>query len=283
MADLGWAALPADRPLVMGILNVTPDSFSDGGAHADPAAAIAAGRAMLAAGADLIDIGGESTRPGAEPVAPADETARIQPVISALAAAGAVIAADTRNAATMAAALDAGARIINDVSGLRHDPAAAALLAARRCPVILMHSRGTPKTMSAHAHYDDLLAEIVAELIDLRNRALTAGIAAAHIALDPGFGLAKTGGQNIRLLQGLARIVALGHPVLIGVSRKQFIGQFAGGAQPRDRLPGSLAAGLFALGQGARILRVHDVPATVQAVRLWHELTNHQPGCAETP
>jgi dihydropteroate synthase len=267
-----WAGLALDRPLVMGILNVTPDSFSDGGAHATLEQAIAAGRAMLAGGADIIDIGGESTRPNAVPVAAGDEIARIAPVIAALAAEGAVISADTRNAATMAAALDAGARIINDVSGLRHDPAARALVADRACPVVLMHMRGSPATMSCQAHYADLVAEVLAELTETRDAALAAGIAPGAIALDPGLGFAKLGAQNLTLLRATAQFASLGHPLLIGLSRKKFIGEFGGEPVAQKRLPGSIAAGLYALSQGAHILRVHDVPETVQALRVWQSL-----------
>jgi dihydropteroate synthase len=268
-----FAGFLLNRPLVMGILNVTPDSFSDGGKHAGHDAAIAAGRAMLAAGVDIIDVGGESTRPHAVLVAPEVEGARILPVIAALVAAGAVISVDTRNAATMAAALNAGARVINDVSGLRHDAAAARLVAARGCPVILMHMRGTPETMNDMADYRDVVPEVLAELTAARDLALAAGVAAGHIALDPGFGFAKAGAQNLRLLRATCRFAALGHPLVIGVSRKRFIGEFGGGARPEDRFGGSLAAGLYALGQGAHILRVHDVAGTVQAVNMWHRLT----------
>jgi dihydropteroate synthase len=267
-----WAGFSLNRKLVMGILNVTPDSFSDGGRFFDAGAAIAAGRAMLAAGADILDVGGESTRPYAESVSPDEEIARVVPVIAALADAGAVISADTRNAATMAAALEAGAAIINDVSGLRHDPASAELLAARDCPVVLMHMRGTPATMNAAAVYTDVVAGVLAELIASRNAAIAAGIALERIALDPGFGFAKIGAQNLELLRGTGRFAALGHPLLIGVSRKRFIGEFGGEPDPAKRLPASLAAGLYALAQGAHILRVHDVAETVQAVRLWERL-----------
>lgn len=267
-----WAGFTLDRPLVMGILNVTPDSFSDGGRHFDPATAISAGLDMLAAGADIIDIGGESTRPNAAPISPAQEIARVGPVIAALAAKGAVISADTRNAATMAVALDAGARIINDVSGLKHDPAAAALLAARQCPVVIMHMRGSPMTMNCQAVYHDVVAEVLDELADARDAALRAGIPAEAIALDPGLGFAKRGGQNLDLLRAIPRFTALGHALLIGLSRKKFIGEFGGAPAPAQRLPGSLAAGLFAVGQGANILRVHDVAETVQALRVWQSL-----------
>jgi dihydropteroate synthase len=256
----------------MGILNVTPDSFSDGGWYASPAAAIAAGEAMLQAGADIIDIGGESTRPGAAPVPPAREMARILPVIAALAAQGALISVDTRNAATMAAALDAGAKIINDISGLTHDPAALALAAARACPVVLMHTRGTPATMNTQAHYADVTADVLAELTAVRDAALAAGIKPEAIALDPGLGFAKLGAQNLTLLRATARFTALGHPLLIGLSRKKFIGEFGGEPSPTKRGPGSIAAGLYAVAQGAHILRVHDVPETVQALRIWQIL-----------
>jgi dihydropteroate synthase len=268
-----WAGFNLAVPLVMGILNVTPDSFSDGGQHATQAAAIAAGLAMLEAGADIIDIGGESTRPNAPAIPAPTEIARIMPVIQALADAGGVVCADTRNAATMAAALDAGAKIINDVSGLTHDPAAAGLIASRNCAVIVMHTRGTPRTMDARANYDDVVAEVLAELVAKRDAAIAAGVAAANIALDPGFGFAKLGAQNLALLRATSRFAGLGHPLLIGVSRKRFIGAFGGEPEPRKRFPGSIAAGLYALAQGAAILRVHDVPETVQALKIWRELT----------
>ncbi len=256
----------------MGILNVTPDSFSDGGKFAQAGVAIAAGIAMAQAGADIIDVGGESTRPQAAVVSPAEEIARVCPVISALVARGIVVSADTRNAATMAAALDAGAKIINDVSALRHDAGAAVLLAARACPVVLMHMRGTPATMDSMARYQDVGLEVLAELRGLRDAALTAGIRADNIAIDPGFGFAKLGGQNLALLQEISRLSHLGHPLLVGLSRKRFIGTAGGEPDAQKRLPGSLAAGLYALAQGAHILRVHDVPETVQAVRVWQSL-----------
>ncbi len=256
----------------MGILNVTPDSFSDGGRHSMANEAIAAGLAMAAEGADIIDIGGESTRPNAQPVSFADEISRIVPVITALAEQGVAVSADTRNAATMAAALDAGARIINDVSGLTHDPEASPLIARRGCAVVLMHMRGTPATMNAEARYDGLVADVLAELTARRDAALRAGIKAENIALDPGFGFAKLGRQNIELLRAASRFAGLGHPLVIGVSRKKFIGEFGGGARADKRGPGSIAAGLYAVAQGAHILRVHDVPETVQALRVWQTL-----------
>lgn len=281
MTLAAWAGFALDRPLIMAILNITPDSFSDGGRHYDPETAIAAGRAMRDAGADILDIGGESTRPNAGHVPADEECRRIISVIKTLAAEGAIISVDTRNAATMRAALDAGARIVNDVSGLKYDSAAAALIAQRGCPVILMHMRGTPMTMNCQAQYDDLVEDVLAELAATRNAALAAGIAPADIALDPGLGFAKQGNQNITLLQATSRFVALGHPVLIGLSRKAFIGAASGQPDPAKRLPGSLAAGLYALSQGAHILRVHDVGETVQAVKIWQALTGSPPRSAK--
>jgi dihydropteroate synthase len=256
----------------MGILNVTPDSFSDGGRHLDPARAIEAGRVMLAAGAAILDIGGETTRPGAPPTPPEVEQARILPVIRALAEAGARISVDTRNAATMAAALDAGAAIVNDISALTHDPAAARLVAARGCPVVLMHMRGTPETMNDLAQYSDVAAEVAAELAARLAAAEAAGIPRGRIALDPGIGFAKNAAQNIALLQRLPLLLGLGCALLVGVSRKRFIGTIGGEPAPDRRTPGSIAAGLFALSRGASVLRVHDVAETVQAVRLWRAL-----------
>ncbi|BAJ80444.1 dihydropteroate synthase [Acidiphilium multivorum AIU301] len=274
VAASGWAGFDLARPLVMGILNATPDSFSGGGATQGPSALIETGLAMRAAGAAIIDVGGESTRPGAAVVPPDIEIARIVPVIGGLARDGATVSVDTRNAATMRAALDAGARIVNDVSGLRHDPAAAPLVAAAACPVILMHMRGTPATMSAQAVYNDVVADVLAELAATRDAALAAGIAPAAIALDPGFGFTKRGAQNVALLRALPSFRALGHPVLAGVSRKRFIGELAGEPDPARRDPGSIAAALFAAGRGAAIIRVHDVPGTVQALRVWQALAD---------
>jgi dihydropteroate synthase len=278
-----WAGFDLNAPLIMGILNVTPDSFSDGGRFAGPDAALAHGMAMLEAGADIVDVGGESTRPDAAAIAVDEEISRVVPVIAALAAQGAKISTDTRNARTMAAALDAGAAIINDVSALRHDSAAAPLLVAWHCPVILMHMRGTPATMNAEAHYGDLVEEVLQELSNRRAAALAAGIREHDIALDPGFGFAKLGAQNLALLRETGRIVALGAPVVIGVSRKRFIGQFGGEADVKKRFPGSIAAALYALSQGAKILRVHDVAQSVQAVKIWRQLTPAPVGSAREP
>jgi dihydropteroate synthase len=266
-----WAGLSLDRPRVMGVLNVTPDSFSDGG-RTDPDSAIAAGLGMRDDGADIVDVGGESTRPGASPTPPEIERARILPVIRALAAAGVLISVDTRHAATMAAALDAGASIVNDVTALTYDSAAAGLLAERGCPVVLMHSRGTPATMMGLARYNDVTAEVMAELKDRVAAAEQAGIRREAIAIDPGFGFAKHRSHSLALLRGLGALTVMGLPILVGVSRKGFIRATSGEPDPARNFPGSIAAGLFALAQGAGILRVHDVRETVAAVRVWHAL-----------
>lgn len=253
----------------MGILNVTPDSFSDGGRHPDP---VAAGFALHAAGADIVDVGGESTRPGAVAVDVATEIGRVIPVISALARAGVVVSVDTRNAATMEAALDAGARIVNDVSALRHDPRASEVVARRGCPVVLMHMRGDPTTMAGLARYADVAHDVAGELCARVAVAEAAGISREQIAIDPGIGFAKGAALNVELLRHLEVVAAIGLPMLIGVSRKGFIGLLSGETDAAARGPGSIAAGLWAVAKGAAILRVHDVAATVQAVRVWRGL-----------
>ena len=256
----------------MGIVNVTPDSFSDGGRLVDSRIAIEAGLAMTEDGADIIDVGGESTRPGAQAVPPALEQDRVLPVIEALARQGVRVSADTRNASTMRAALAAGASIVNDVSGLTHDPLSAGVVAAFGCPVVLMHMRGTPATMNDLAIYQDVVAEVRSELALRVAAAIQAGIRPENIAVDPGIGFAKRPAHAPALLRGLSEIANLGHPILVGVSRKGFIGGLSGELRPDRRLPGSLAAGLFAVLHGASILRVHDVWETTQTVRVWHSL-----------
>ena len=256
----------------MGILNITPDSFSDAGLHLDAGRAIAAGHQMIADGASILDIGGESTRPGAQPVSAEDERRRVVPVITALAGAGVPLSVDTRNAVVMEAALDAGATAVNDVSALRHDPASLSLVASRGCPVVLMHMRGTPQSMDGMAGYRDVAAEVAAELAGFLALAEAAGIDRVRIALDPGIGFAKTAEANVALLRGLNVLRPLGCAILVGVSRKRFIGTLSGVADAAGRTAGSIAAGLYALSQGASILRVHDVAATVQAIRVWRSL-----------
>jgi dihydropteroate synthase len=257
----------------MGILNVTPDSFSDGGLRTESRDAITAGLAMAADGADIIDIGGESTRPGAAVVPPEVEQDRVLPVIRALAADGLCVSVDTRNASTMRAALAAGAKIVNDVSALAHDPLSPGVVVEHGCPVVLMHIRGTPATMNACAVYDDVVAEVRAELSMRVDAAVQAGVRPEQIAIDPGIGFAKRPSQSRAVLLGLPDLVSLGYPVLVGLSRKSFIGALTEEPEASRRLGGSLAAGLFAVLRGASILRVHDVRETVQALRVWRALT----------
>ncbi len=264
-----WAGFPAGQPLVMGILNVTPDSFSDGGRVTDP---LAIAMSMTEAGADIVDVGGESTRPGAIAVPVVEEIARIRPVVAALARAGVTVSIDTRNAETMRVALGEGARIVNDVSALRHDPHSASVVAKEGCPVVLMHMRGGPEDMADLVEYHDVVADVRAEL-GLRVRAaMAAGVWAANICIDPGIGFAKTGEQNIQLLRHLPAMSIDDFPILAGVSRKGFIGTLSGEPDPARRAGGSVAAALWALQRGADILRVHDVPETVQAMRVWRGL-----------
>jgi len=267
-----FAGLALDRPLVMGIVNVTPDSFSDGGRFLGAEAAIAQGCRLIDEGADLVDVGGESTRPGAHPVAPEEEQARILPVIRALVEAGTVVSVDTRNAATMRAALGAGARIVNDVSALTHDPGALDAVAESTAGVVLMHMQGTPETMQEDPRYGDVVDEVAAHLAARVEACRRAGIPDARIAVDPGIGFGKTVEHNLSLLAGLGALRALGVAVLVGVSRKGFIGRLGGGAAADRRLAGSLAAGLAAAARGADILRVHDVAETVQALSVWQAI-----------
>lgn len=271
-APAEWAGFPLDRPLVMGVLNVTPDSFSDGGRWLDSAAAIAHGRALLEAGADIIDVGGESTRPGAAPLPSGEEIRRVEPVVRALAKSGAVLSIDTRHAAVMEAALDAGARIVNDVSALRHDTESLALVARRRAPVVLMHMRGEPRTMQRSPVYDSALVEVL-QFLEARVGVCTAaGIPRESIAIDPGIGFGKLVQHNLELLAGVGAFHALGHAVVLGVSRKSTIARLSRGEPPEARLPGSLAAALFAVQQGVQILRVHDVAETRQALAIWRAI-----------
>ncbi len=273
------AGMGLDRPRVMGVLNVTPDSFSDGGLDASAAGAVARGLAMAEAGADMLDIGGESTRPGAEPVPEAEERDRVLPVIEGLVAAGCPvpISIDTRKAAVARDALAAGARLFNDVSALTHDPASPAL-AAEAPALCLMHAQGDPRTMQDAPHYDDVLLDVYDFLADRLRAAEVAGVARERVAVDPGIGFGKTLEHNLALLRGLALFQSLGCAVLLGVSRKRFVGTLSGVAEARERVAGSLAAGLHGLAQGAQILRVHDVGETVQAVRVWTALHDARRG-----
>ncbi len=260
------AGLSLDRPRLMGVVNVTPDSFSDGGQWLDPAAAIAHGVALAAAGADIIDVGGESTRPGAHAVDPGDEQARVLPVITALAERGLLVSIDTRHPATMAAAAAAGAQIINDVTALAA-PGAPAMAASLGLPVVLMHMQGAPETMQAAPRYHDVVLDVADQLAARLAAVIAAGVARERILLDPGIGFGKTVDHNTSLLRHLALLHGFGLPLVVGVSRKSMIQHIVGGDLPTSaRLPGSLAAALAAVAAGAQILRVHDVAQTQQAL-----------------
>ncbi len=264
-------ALRLDRPLVLGILNVTPDSFSDGGRFVEPATALAHAAAMVADGADLIDVGGESTRPGgAVAVSAAQEMSRVLPVVRALRAAfpELPLSVDTVKADVAEAALAEGVEIINDVSGLRLDARMGAVCARAGCGVILMHSRGTVSDMATyeHAYYGEVVPEVVAELRGRAAAAERAGIAPGAIALDPGIGFSKRSEHSLAVLGRLREVTALGFPVVLGVSRKRVVGEVSGAADPADRVDGTTAANVLGLAAGARIFRVHDVRAARRAL-----------------
>ncbi len=246
------------EPVVMGVVNVTPDSFSDGGEWLDPAAAIAHGRALVEQGAAILDIGGESTRPGAEPVGEAEELRRVVPVLEELADAGARLSIDTSKAAVAAAAIDAGATIVNDVSALRGDPRMAALIAQRGCHVCLMHMLGEPRTMQRDPRYGDVVGDVRAFLAERLEHAVAQGIDVERVWLDPGIGFGKTIDHNLELLARLEEIVALGRPVVVGTSRKSFLGTITG-REPGDRVAATIATNVLALARGASVFRVHDV------------------------
>ena len=273
----GFAGLTMDAPRIMGILNVTPDSFSDGGQFLAPAAALVQAHAM-AAGADILDIGGESTRPGAAPVEIAEEIARTAPLIAALRAGGLTlpISIDTRKAVVAEAALDAGADLVNDVAALTYDDDLGPLLAARRAPVVLMHHQGRPETMQDDPRYDDVLLDVYDWLAERVAAAEAIGIARDRIAVDPGIGFGKTQSHNLALLRGLSLLHGLGCPILLGASRKRFIGTIGGAVQAQARMPGSVAVALAGVAQGVQMVRVHDVAETRQALRLWQAIAGGQ-------
>lgn len=254
-------------PRLMGVVNVTPDSFSDGGLYLDAGAAVVHGEELTRAGAAILDVGGESTRPGAEPVGAGEELRRVEPVIAALAAGGATVSVDTSKSAVAAAALEAGATIVNDVTALRGDPAMAALCAERGATVVLMHMRGEPRTMQENPVYDDVVAEVKAFLEARLEAAVAAGVEEERIWLDPGIGFGKTVAHNLELLSRLGELTALGRPLLVSPSRKSFIGAIDGSAVS-ERLGGTIATSLLAVTAGAEVLRVHDVAEMTQALRL---------------
>ena len=270
--QLGERTIRLDQPQVMGIVNATPDSFSDGGQFADAGAAASAGADMAAQGAAIVDVGGESTRPGAKPVWEGDEIERTQPIIRQLSAGGTAVSVDTRKADVMTAAIEAGARLINDVSALTYDDRAAAVIAAAGVPVILMHHQGDPQTMQDDPRYVDVLVEVYGWLEDRIAAAEAAGIARDKILIDPGFGFGKNVAHNLELMNGLALFHSLGCPLVVGASRKRTIGALSNEAPADKRLGGSIAFALKAVEQGAQIVRVHDVPETVQALRIWRGL-----------
>ncbi len=262
-----------DQPQVMGILNVTPDSFSDGGAFLDdPDAGRAHASAMLEAGAAIVDIGGESTRPGAPATWEGDEKERVLPAVEYCAAMGAAISVDTRRAGVLEAALDAGAHIANDVSAMRHDPRSLELAARAGCPVVLMHAPGTGDDLHADGDYNNVVFDVFDWLRERRDAAVSAGISRSRIVLDPGIGFGKSLAENLALINALPLFHALGQPLLLGGSRKRMIGALSNEVPVEQRLGGSLALAIAGMNAGVQILRVHDVFETVQARNVWRGL-----------
>ncbi|MBN2164565.1 MAG: dihydropteroate synthase [Pontiellaceae bacterium] len=267
-----------ERTLVMGILNVTPDSFSDGGEYIDPDKAVTHALEMIRQGADIIDIGGESTRPGAAPVSADNEIRRTAPVIEAIRRKTELpISIDTMKATVAEAALSAGADIINDVSGFEADPAMAGVAAESGAGVVLMHMKGTPRTMQENPVYADVVQEVVDYLAARAGAVEQAGVARERIVLDPGIGFGKTLEHNLALLRHLPELLAAGYPVLVGASRKRFIGQITGRENPEDRRAGSLGVAAWSVGAGAHILRVHDVIDTCDVCRMLDRLETGEP------
>jgi dihydropteroate synthase len=272
--SLGARTVRLDQPQVVGIVNATPDSFSDGDRFAgDAAAAADAGFAMAAAGAAIVDVGGESTRPASKPVWEGDEIERVVQVIERLAASGTAVSIDTRKAGVMEAAFKAGASLVNDVSALTWDPLAAGAVAKAGCPVVLMHHQGTPETMQTAPHYGRPVLLEVYDWLEARiEAAVAAGIDRSKIVIDPGIGFGKNVQHNLQLMNGLAMLHGLGCAIMLGASRKRTIGALSGEAPPDRRLAGSLALALKGVEQGVQLLRVHDVPETVQALKVWRGL-----------
>ncbi len=279
MWQCGRFTLALDHPLVMGVLNVTPDSFSDGGIHPDAPSAIEWGLQLVSDGAAIVDVGGESTRPGAAPVSTDEEAGRVVPVLRALADTSVALSIDTRHPEVARVALEAGASILNDVSGFG-DPEMVATLAASDAGAVVMHMLGEPGTMQDAPHYDDVVAEVAEYLAAQASALVDAGVAPERIAIDPGIGFGKTLEHNLELLARLDELAALGYPVAIGVSRKRFIGMVTGIEVPAERLAGSLGASLAAVARGARVVRAHDVAETVQALAVWSAIQGAATGSA---
>jgi dihydropteroate synthase len=269
---LGERTVRLDQPQVMGIVNVTPDSFSDPGQLEDPGVAAEAGARMAEAGAAIVDVGGESTRPGAKAVWEGDEIARIEPVIRRLSAGGVAVSVDTRKADVMTAAISAGATLVNDVSALTYDQRSAEAVTKAGVPVVLMHHQGPPETMQQDPRYDDVVVEVYEWLEERIAAAVEAGIDRSRILVDIGFGFGKTVAHNLELMNSLAIFHSLGCPIVVGASRKRTIGALSNEAPADQRLGGSLAFAFKAVEQGAQIVRVHDVPETVQALKIWRGL-----------
>jgi dihydropteroate synthase len=263
---LGKGEIRFDRPLVMGILNVTPDSFSDGGDDLDADKAAERFHEMVDEGADIIDIGAESTRPGSNPVTEEVEMSRLRPVLENISSSKVPISIDTRHASVAESALHLGGSIINDISGLR-DEAMLDVIARHDCPVIAMHMKGEPRTMQADIHYDDLIGDIYSDLSNMLARAESKGIRRDRIVLDPGIGFGKGAEQNLEIIRRFREFRGLGRPLLLGTSRKAFIGAIAGGG-PKERLSGSIASAVVGVMNGANIVRVHDVAETVKALKV---------------
>ena len=280
-----WLNDPARRTLVMGVLNVTPDSFSDGGRYADVDAAVSHGREMAGHGAAILDVGGESTRPGSQPVPEAEQVRRVVPVIKALAGqVPALLSIDTTRAAVAEAALEAGAHLVNDISGGMDDPALLPLVARRRVPVILMHMQGTPATMQVNPTYRNVTAEVRAFLQNRIAAARSAGIEPARILIDPGIGFGKTSRHNLELLRNLREFASLGNPIVLGSSRKGFIGKITGESLDSGRPFGTAATVAWGVTNGASIVRVHDVGPMSQVVRMIEAIqTMAAPEIPQTP
>ncbi len=268
-ARASWAGFDLKRPLIMGVLNVTPDSFSDGGDFADAKTAIEHGKTLLAAGADIVDGGGESTRPGAAPVSPPDEAARVLPVVRALREAGAVVSIDTRHAMVMDQAVKAGATIINDVTALTGDADSPRVAAQSGAAIVLMHMLGEPRTMQQDPCYADVTCDLIDYFAARLSTLAGLGVDRARMAIDPGIGFGKTVDHNIRLLDELAAFHLFGCPLLLGASRKSFIGRLSRGEAPKQRLAGTLAAHQIGWERGVQIVRVHDVAEACQARAIW--------------
>lgn len=266
---LAWLADPQRRPLVMGILNVTPDSFSDAGAYASPDKAVAAARAMADEGADLIDIGGESTRPGAQRIFADEQIRRVLPVIQKLAGRiGTTLSIDTTRAQVALAALEAGATLINDISGGAEDPEMLPLAARRQAPIVLMHMQGQPATMQVNPQYGDVVREVKEHLASRLAAAQQAGVRPERVLLDPGIGFGKTADHNLTLLRELRQLTELGRPLLLGTSRKGFIGRITGESDAAERIMGTAATVAWCVANGAAIVRAHDVAAMAKVVRV---------------